>query len=95
MIKHRPESHDLDEAQFRKVVAVQYINASSEILRGMKQLVGANNFLVLVCLSQLHRIHKARNMASFLCEDKEPSRHTETILHGKRHGHYNGGQANQ
>ena len=49
MIKHRPESHDLDEAQFRKVVAVQYINASSEILRGMKQLVGANNFLVLVC----------------------------------------------
>lgn len=70
MIKHRPESHDLDEAQFRKVVAVQYINASSEILRGMKQLVGANNFLVLVCLSQLHRIHKARNMASFLCETK-------------------------
>lgn len=45
-----PESHDLDESQFRKLVAVQYINATSEILRGMKQLVGSNNFLVLVCL---------------------------------------------
>lgn len=44
------KTYDLDEAHFRKLVAVQYINATREIFRGMKQLVGSNNFLVLVCL---------------------------------------------
>lgn len=41
---------DLDEAQYRKFVAIQFLNASGAILRGMKQLLGSNDFLALVSL---------------------------------------------
>lgn len=41
---------DLDETQYRKLVAIQYINASGAILQGMKKLLGWNDFLALVSL---------------------------------------------
>jgi hypothetical protein len=41
---------DLDEAQYRKFVAIQFLNASGAILQGMKRLLGWNDFLALISL---------------------------------------------
>jgi hypothetical protein len=41
---------ELDEPQYRKFVAIQFLNASGAILRGMQQMLGSNDFLALVSL---------------------------------------------
>jgi hypothetical protein len=41
---------DLDEVQYRKFVAIEFLNASGAILRGMQRLLGWNDFLALVSL---------------------------------------------